>query len=804
METPFHVRGKFKGAIGDSALATKFARNLRGDVLFDPFSRGRYSTDASIYQIEPIGVVIPQNNSDLFVALEIARNEGLPVLPRGGGTSQCGQTVGEAIIIDTSKHLNNLISLDVKKQIAWVEPGLVLDKLNAILKPYGLWFPVDVSTGNRATIGGMAGNNSCGSRSIHYGTMRDNVQSIEVVLADGRKMTFGAIATNQDLGSLNEDEVVLIETLLQIGKREKTTINDRFPDLMRRVGGYNIDALLPDGVPICAWNKSTLFEPERYPNLAHLLVGSEGTLGFSSRIELKLKPIPHQKVLGVCHFPSFYKAMASTKKIVELEPSAVELVDNTMIQLARAVPLFKKTVDAFVKGDPDALLLVEFSDKGKKEQLEKLENLNEVMTNLGFENSVINAIAPSFQKEIWDVRKSGLNIMMSMKGDGKPISFIEDCAVRLEDLAEYTARLTEIFHKNNTEGTWYAHASVGCLHVRPIINLKKDVGRKQMRDIVDSALELVHEYKGSHSGEHGDGLVRSEFHERMFGSKMVEIFNNVKTTLDPEFRMNPGKIVNPPKMDDPSLFRYKPNYSGIDLESGLDWSEWGGFINATEMCNNNGACRKMKSGTMCPSFRATKNERDVTRGRSNSLRLALSGQLGKDALTSREMWDTMQLCVSCKGCKRECPTGIDMAKMKIEFLHQYYKKNRRRFFDILISFLPYYAPFISYLRWLPNIYSKIWGMSEMIEIIIGISAKRKLPVWNKPFSINNIEQKLPFKINPRKVVLIADTFSIYFEPENLVSAVRVLNAVGYVSILLKQVMEVDHYVVEEHFCTVAI
>ncbi len=774
MTTPAHVRGKYSNRIGDRSLAQRLRGEIQGEVLFDPFSRGRYATDASVYQIEPLGVVVPKTVDDIKIAMEIARDEGIPVLPRGGGTSQCGQTVGEALVVDVSKHINQLIAFDPSARTATVEPGMVLDHLNAAIRSEGLWFPVDVSTSSRATIGGMTGNNSCGARSIRYGTMRDNVSAIDALLMDGSAMRFGEIASNADRAGLSDTQSKLVDNLLRLGGTHADEIRKQFPDVMRRVGGYNVDALLAGGAPKGSWADAMVTRAQAHPNLAHLLVGSEGTLGFSTQIHLDLQPLPKEKVLGVCHFPTFYAAMDATQHIVKLNPAAVELVDRNMIELAREIPIFKKTVDAFVDGAPDAILLVEFAGDDRNAQLRDLERLDELMGDLGFSNSVVKAVDIEFQKAIWEVRKSGLNIMMSMKGDGKPISFIEDCAVRLEDLADFTARLTEVFHEQKTEGTWYAHASVGCLHVRPIVNLKGDLGARQMRQIADKAFEMVREYKGSHSGEHGDGLVRSEFHEAMFGRRMVEIFGSVKTEFDPGGQLNPGKIVDPPKMDDTSLMRFNPSYKQIEIETGLDWGEWGSFASAAEMCNNNGACRKRDAGVMCPSFRATGDEKHLTRGRANSLRLALSGQLEADALTSDEMLETMKLCVGCKGCKRECPTGVDMARMKTEFLYQYRKQNGLSGFDRLVAYLPRYAHRVGGFGWVLNLRDRLPGLARLSQWLLGFSAERTLPKWaSSPFEEVSDSSGSP------DVILWADTFSRYFDPENLHAALRVLKAAGY-------------------------
>ncbi|HYM30245.1 MAG TPA: FAD-binding and (Fe-S)-binding domain-containing protein, partial [Candidatus Cybelea sp.] len=643
---------KKRAPVGDSRLAARLRRELKGEVLFDAFSRGRYSTDASIYQIEPIGVVVPRESEDIARAVQIAVEEGIPVLPRGGGTSQCGQTVGEALVVDCSRHLDKVVALDTAGRSVRVQPGMVLDRLNKALKPHGLWFPVDVSTGNRATIGGMTGNNSCGARSIAYGNMVHNVRAIDAILADGSSFRLGDTPARVDESVGPRRYRDLIHAMRDLYASEANEIAGRFPKLLRRVGGYNIDSINPQG-----------------HNMAHLMVGSEGTLGFFREIELQLHPIPPHKVLGICHFPSFYKAMATTKAIVKLGPTAVELVDRTMIDLARDSPQFRGIVDRFVQGTPDALLLVEFAGEDRDLQHRKLRQLVELMGDEGLPGAVVEAAEPAFQSAVWEVRKQGLNIMMSMKGDGKPVSFIEDCAVGLDDLAEYTDRLTQVFAKHGTTGTWYAHASVGCLHVRPILNMKDPEGAKKMRAIAEEAFAMVREYKGSHSGEHGDGLVRSEFHEAMFGPRIVNAFATVKRAFDPEGVFNPGKIVGPSKMDDRDLFRFKPGYAPLALDTVLDWSAWGGFDRAIEMCNNNGECRKSDPGVMCPSFRATADERHLTRGRANTLRLAVTGQLGPDAFTSEAMRETMDLCISCKGCKRECPTGVDMARMKIEYLH---------------------------------------------------------------------------------------------------------------------------------------
>jgi FAD/FMN-containing dehydrogenase/Fe-S oxidoreductase len=774
---------------GDGALAARLRREIRGEVLFDAASRGRYATDASIYQIEPVGVVVPQTEEDARIAIQIAAAEGVPILPRGGGTSQCGQTVGAALVIDNSKYLNQLVAFEKEARTAVVQPGMVLDQLNAYLRPHGLWFPVDVSTSAQATLGGMAGNNSCGSRSIRYGNMVHNVLGIDALLADGSEFHFGA---SDQLAGAPRAYWALIERVHAIVRREAAEIEARWPKVLRRVQGYNIDMVQPGA------------EGAMLPhNLAHLLVGSEGTLAYSRRIHLALAPLPRHKTLGVCHFPAFHQSMQAPQHIVKLGPTAVELVDRTMIELARGNAAFKPIVNRFLKGDPDAILLVEFAGDDRGEQLAKLKQLVELMAELGFPGGVVEITDAALQKEVWEVRKAGLNIMMSMKGEGKPVSFIEDCAVPLEHLAEYTDKLTQVFARHGTRGTWYAHASVGTLHVRPVLNMKEG-GAQQMRAIAEEACELVKRYKGAaYSGEHGDGLARSEWIEPIIGARLMRALEEIKDLFDPRGLMNPGKIVRGSKQDDRSLFRFNPGYAAQQLDTALDWSEWNapgaagpgaasrrgpetsaassrGFVAAVEMCNNNGHCRKFDAGTMCPSYRATGNERDLTRGRANTLRLALSGQLGADAFTSEAMHEAMDLCVSCKGCKRECPTGVDMAKMKIEFLHHYHKHHGLSLKDRLIAYLPRYAPWAARLPWLANLRDALPGLAALSESLLGLSAKRSLPKWRgDPFLSSTHASAKRAGEEQREVVLLVDTFNNYFEPDNARAALAVLEAAGY-------------------------
>ena len=736
----------------DIVLERRLTSTLEGTASFDAFTRGRYATDASIYQIMPLGVVFPRSADDVAATLAIARERGVPVIMRGAGTSQNGQPIGAGLVVDCSRHLNRTMAYDRDRRSITVEPGTVLERLNAALRPDGLFFPVEPSTASRCTIGGMTGNNSCGARSIRYGKMVDNVGAVEAITADGERRIFDA-ARAEGPGA----------AALTIVDRERDEIERRFPKVQRRVGGYNFDALtLPT------------------PNLAALMVGSEGTLAAFTSITLELSHLPTHRVMGVCHFPSFRAAMEATAHLVALGPVAVELVDNNVLTLGADIPLFVATLNAITRGAPNCLLLVEFAGPELAALGHDLARLDQCMGDLGYPSSVVAVTDAGRQKQVWDVREACLNIMMSMKGDGKPVSFIEDCAVPLDRLADYTDAVSAVFEKHGTRGTWYAHASVGCLHVRPILNMKTQAGVAAMREIADETSEIVRRFEGSFSGEHGDGISRSDYIAPMFGARLAEAFAEVKDAFDRDGILNPGKIVRPYAMDDRSIMRFPESYgTSLPALNGLDWTKAGGFGAAVEMCNNNGTCRKVTGGNMCPSYRVTRDETHVTRGRANVLRLAISGQLGPDALTSQDMADAMDLCVGCKACRRECPTGVDMARMKIEVAHQRRMAHGVSLKDRVIAHLPRYAFWASRLRSITNLPSRVPAVAAVLEIALGFSSRRKLPLWVRPFSPARPSAPDEVKGDGRDLVVFADTFNTRFEPRNLEAALRVLAGLGY-------------------------
>jgi FAD/FMN-containing dehydrogenase/Fe-S oxidoreductase len=756
----------------------------------------------------PLGVFVPRVEHDVATAIDIARELHVPVLPRGAGTSQCGQTVGAALVIDGSKHLRDVIEIDLAARTAVVQPGLVLDALNAQLKPHGLWFPVDVSTGAQATLGGMAGNNSCGSRSIAYGNMVHNVLGLSAWLSDGSLIDLGPVE------GLRGRAAEIAHFVGDLATRHREVIARQWPKLLRRVAGYNLD--------IFQNQSERPYTSDGHVNLAHLLVGSEGTLAYTRSLTLKLSALPRATVLGVVNFPSFRMAMQAPQHLTALEPTAVELIDRIMLDLTVANPAFRSLIQPALIGQPAAILLVEFSGDDQRELQRKLDALQSMMAGLGLPRAVVAITDPLVQQRVWEVRKAGLNIMMSLKGDGKPVSFIEDCAVPLQHLAEYTDALSEIFTRHGTHGTWYAHASVGTLHVRPILDMRLDGhagGARRMRRIAEEAAELVRKFKGAYSGEHGDGLCRGEWIQWQFGPALYEAFRAIKQHLDPAGLFSPRRIIDPPRMDDTSLFRFPPPsapkpYRTEPLTPALDWSAWdvqndpltertsapgtggdntGGLAKAVEMCNNNGHCRKFDAGAMCPSYRVTRDEQHLTRGRANTLRLALSGQLGSAALSSRAVYDAMDLCVSCKACRRECPTGVDMAKMKIEFLQHYHAQRRYTLKERLISELPNYASALSRIAWLPNLRESVPGARWLGERVLGLSAKRTLPRWRRDTWwrgagavrwLNRDEALQKASAGEKVAALFVDTFNATFESENALSAARVLLAAGYALYLL--------------------
>ena len=745
-------------------LAHELAQIVSGEVRFDQYSRAIYSTDASNFQIEPLGVVIPRTRDDVIATIKLAAEHGVPVLPRGGGTSLAGQTVGRAVVIDMSKYMNNLIEINQEELWARVQPGIVLDELNHRIKDSGLFFTPDPATASRSNVGGAIGNNSCGSHSVLYGKTVDHVIELETVLSNGDLAYLGPLATNALQSKLlgTDLEAQIYRQITDVVQRESKEIESRYPKIQRRVGGYNLDTL-SNQVPF---------------NLSSLIVGSEGTLAAVTEAKLNLVRRPTATGLIVAHFQELAQALEAAVLVLEHNPSAVELLGELILQQMKNAGIYARKSD-FIEGTPSAVLLIEASGDSDKEVHGKLESMKAALRKSGLGYAFLVLDDRTAQSDVWEVRKAGLGLMMRVEGDAKPIPFIEDCSVSPENLPEYIRRVDEIIRANGTTAGYYGHASVGCIHVRPFINLKDQSDIDRMYQIARDTCELVLELDGAMSGEHGDGLLRSMWNEKVFGKRLYDTFREVKTIFDPKGIMNPGKIVDTQTMVE--NLRYGPQYKAIEPKTKLDFSREGGFHRAVEMCNGVGACRHTLGGTMCPSYMATRDEEHSTRGRANALRAALSGLLPKEEFTSQRMYDVLDLCLECKGCKAECPSGVDMAKVKYEFLDAYHQKNGYSIRSRLFANISTFSRIGSALAPLSN-----WKISNpitkwILDRILKIDKRRLLPKFDRhsfpsQFKARASSYNRPIK---GKVVLFNDTFMNYNQPSIGIAATRLLESSGY-------------------------
>jgi FAD/FMN-containing dehydrogenase/Fe-S oxidoreductase len=743
-------------------LAHELSSRLRGDVHFDAYSRALYNTDASIYQIEPLGVVFPKDTEDVSSVLRLAYKERVAVLPRGAGTSLSGQTVNDAIVIDTSKYMRDIWEINPEERWAWVGPGLVIDDLNRSARAHGLKFAPDPSTINRATIGGAIGNNSCGARSIVYGKTLDHILEIETVLSDGSITGLGPL-TPVELGmklSCPGLESAIHKQAPLIAKRQREEINLRFPRIKRRVSGYNLDELLSD--------------PR---DLSRVIVGSEGTLAVITAAKVNLVPLPKATGLAVFHFSSIVQAMEATVALLDADVSAIELVDNRILEAART-NLSLASRMGFVQGDPKAILIVETSGNSIHEAKASLSHAATIAKKVVPDCIITPIEDPKIQASVWEVRRAGLGLLMGVRGDEKPIPFVEDTAVAPEKLPDYVRRFEEIVQSNETTAAYYGHASAGCLHIRPLVNLKKRSGIKRMVRIAEEVADLVLEFGGSLSGEHGDGIVRGTFTEKMFGPTLYQAFRDLKDLFDPRRIMNPGKILDCPPMAE--NLRISPMYHPTTIKTTLDFSRESGFAAAVEQCNGQGACRKTSDGTMCPSYMVTRDEEHSTRGRANLLRAVLTRLLPAEQFTSERLYKALDLCLECKACKAECPSGVDMAKLKSEFLSHYNRANgvplrSRLFADIarLNRVGCLFAPFSNWLMLLPP--------TKWILTRIGIHPKRKLPNFaRRTFSKWFQSHRPDVKAGTRgEVILFHDTFTEGNYPEAGIAATQLLEKAGF-------------------------
>ena len=755
-----------KSRLKTSELVEDLKRDVLGEVRFDDMTRMLYSTDASMYQIQPVGVVMPRTADDVVAVLELANRYKVPVLPRGGGTSLAGQTVGHAIVIDFSKYMHNILEVNAEEGWVKTQPGIILDELNRQISDTGMLFAPDPSTSNRGNVGGALGNNSCGAHSLLWGKTVDNVLGMDVVLSDGDRASFSRLSGDELEGKMRLSglEGSIYREIFALGDQHREEVIRRYPKIQRRVSGYNLDEFV-GGSDF---------------NMARFVVGSEGTLLTVTEAKLKIVPKPKFSALSVIHFDNLIESMEATVAILEIEPAAVEHIGSMILRQAQSNLVYSRMTD-FIIGEPDSLLVVELVGDSESEVLSKLDRLEEKMHRAGLGYAMPRLISPVDQAKVWNVRKAGLGLMMNVPGDAKPLPFVEDTAVAPEKLPEFVKRFDSIVKFHNTEAGYYGHAGVGCLHIRPLINVKDSDDVAKMVSISEEISDLVLEFGGSLSGEHGDGLVRSQFNEKMFGSDIYQAFQQVKKIYDPEGLMNPGKITDATSMTD--NLRIDPSYKTIQIKEGLDFSQEKGFAGAIEMCNGQGACRKLHGGTMCPSYMVTRDETHSTRGRANALRGAMSGALTSDYLTSDRMHDVMDLCLECKGCKAECPSNVDMAKLKYEFLAKYHSKHgyglKNRIFAniaLLNHWGSFFAP-ISNLVMESKIFRYFLGR------YVGVDIRRNIPSLASQTFVQWFRSRGGSRESENqlgRVILFPDTFTNYNNPELGIAAVKLIESMGYV------------------------
>ncbi len=740
-------------------LQQELEREVQGEVRFDKISRALYSTDASVYQIEPVGVVIPKTREDIVRAVAVCRRHGCSITMRGGGTSQAGQAIGAGLQIDLSKYYSRVLEVNAEERWVRVEPGIVLDELNAQLSPLGLRFAPDISTASRATIGGMMANNSSGARSVLYGITIDHVLEQTVLLTDGSVVEFREMARDQVPGG-DSLEAACYRTVLGLAARHAEEIDRRYPKILRRVGGYNLDSFTDASRPV---------------NLARIMIGSEGTLGIVLEAKLRLVPLPKAKAVMAILFHDLLESLSATPVILTHQPSAVEVMDKAILDNTRQNAGLEKIRAGFVTGDPASMLCVEFYADRREDLPPRLAALEQDLRERGLGYHYHSETDAAAQARIWSLREAALGLSMATRGDAKSISFVEDTAVAPEKLSAFIGRFLEIIRAHGTTAGIYAHASVGCLHVRPVINMKTADGVRKFEAIARAVAELVLEFGGALSGEHGDGLVRGPFMEQMFGSVLYQAFREVKRTFDPENLLNPGKIVDAPPMTE--NLRYGPKYQTPNPFTFFDYSEHGGMAGAVEMCSGVGACRKKLSGTMCPSYMATREEAASTRGRANVLRLAMTGKLEEAGLGDEGVYEALDLCLECRACKAECPVGVDVARFKSEFLSDYYTRHG----------VPPKA------RALGNVHrTAVWGsrfapLANRIaasrparwvnEKLLDIDPRRTLPAWRSD-TFARWSGKHPKGAGKTAVTLFNDTFTNHYDPEIGIAAVEVLDRGG--------------------------
>ena len=742
--------------------------NLKGEVYDDNLTLGIYSTDASIYKIMPKLVVVPKDEEDVITAMKIAYGHKISLLPRGAGTSLAGQTVGNSIVLDFSKYMNNILEFNEEEKWIKVQPGMVHSELNKFLKPFGLIYAPDEATINRANIGGVVANNSSGSRSLVFGKAIDHILEVKIALASGKIINLGEISKEKAIkkSQQKDEEGNIYKTLLEILTNDEKEIIKRYPKVMRRVTGYSFDEFVDDK----PWN------------MAKLISGSEGTLATILELKLNLIELPKKRAITVVHFKDRLDAISTVEQILTHKPSAIELLDDNVVQIALTNPATKQ-ISGFIQGHPGAILIVEFFGENYEELKQKHKNLkkNLIESKRGYAYPYYQMDDTVFNN-VWEVRKQGLGLLLSIKTEAKPIPFIEDLCIPIKHLPEYVDRILSFCHNLNTKVILYAHASVGVLHIRPILNLRLQEDIDKMKKISEFALERVIEYKGSWSGEHGDGISRSYGIPKFYGDIIYNDFKKLKTAFDPYGLMNPGKIVDPYPMD--SNLRYGADYKEIQVSTIYHYRKEEGFSTLINMCNGVGVCHRVSGGVMCPTYKATLDEKHSTRGRANALRQTISGELGEGDLTNDELAEALDLCVSCKSCKTECPSNVDVAKLKSEVLQKKYDKKGygiREFFIIYSDLMSKYLS--GALSGIVNSIIKTKIFRKTLEKIAKIDARRILPLYAK-YSLVNWYNKEYQSNNNKEIVLFADIYTNYHEPEIGKAAINFLDKLGFKVILI--------------------
>jgi FAD/FMN-containing dehydrogenase/Fe-S oxidoreductase len=771
-------------------LAGALDRQLEGEVLFDDYSRHLYARDASMYAITPRGVVAPRHAEDVVTAVTLAAEHGVPVLPRGAGTSLAGQTVGDALVLDFSRHMSAILELDSESRTARVQPGVVQDQLNRAAGAHGLMFGPDTSTSNRATLGGMIGNNSAGSGSVRYGMTIDHVRALDVVLSDASTAHFAPVgeAERARRAAGTSLEARLYRELPALVERHRGAIEAGFPGFWRRAGGYRLDRLAGEA-PF---------------DLSTFVVGSEGTLVVATEAVVGLVPKPSTTVIAVGHFRSTRAAIAATEDALSCDPAAVELMDRTILDLSRQ-KIEYAALGTILQDDPDALLFVSFSGEDRAELTGQLDRLAALWERHGHGYHTLRAETAAQQSALLKVRKSGLGLLMAASsGSNRPLAFVEDTAVDPSRLAEYTDRFAKVLDRHGMRAGFYGHCSVGCLHIRPFVDLSRPDEVAKMRAVAEEIRDLVAEFGGANSSEHGDGLARSEFNRQLFGDELYEAMRQVKAIFDPDNRMNPGKIVDAPAMTEhlrePALPAPGPLTTALDLTV-LAGGEHG-MRGAADRCQNIGLCRKTDAGVMCPSYQATRREEDSTRGRANALVKALSDPDPRTALGDQRLHEVLDLCLMCKACKSECPLSVDMATLKSEALHQKHRTTgvplRSRVFAGIRGLNRLGATTAP----LSNLPGRVPALRKLLGRTVGIAPQRPLPTFTRETLPKWFRKHVPdrkeshFPRTTRKesgfpgagggevrgrgvLTFLADSFTSFTEPAIGIAAVELLERAGW-------------------------